>query len=35
MILNLIAAYASWQGGAKFIHVEAEELALSQEAPAE
>jgi MFS family permease len=35
MLLNLIAAYASWQGGVKFIHIDAEEVAVPQEAPAE
>jgi MFS family permease len=35
MILNLIAAWASWQGGAKFIHAEAHDLPHGRQAPAE
>ena len=35
LILNLLAALASWLGGVKFIHVEAENVALGSEAPAE
>jgi hypothetical protein len=30
LILNLLAALASWLGGAKFIHVDREEAALGR-----
>jgi MFS family permease len=35
LILNLLAALASWLGGVKFVHVDVEEATLGSEAPAE